>query len=83
MSGTSLKPAASFVSALQDKVAELTALVDLEAPELVSEIDRIRALISEGKLTDASELVSDLALRLPVGAAQTSALELHDLIDDF
>ena len=81
LSGNSSKPVASFVDALQDKVAELSALVDLAAPELMSDLSPLSAMVSAGDYAEASLLVSDLAVRLPDGAAQVSAFELVDLLN--
>jgi hypothetical protein len=80
MSGNNPNPVASFVDALQDKVAELSALVDLAAPELMSDIAPIAAMISAADYAQAALLVNDLALALPAGLAQVSAFELFDLL---
>jgi hypothetical protein len=73
-------PVASFFDALQLKVDELDALVELEAPELMSDVATIAAMISAADYKKANTLVNDLALALPVGLAQVSAFELSDLL---
>jgi hypothetical protein len=73
-------PVASFFDALQLKVDELDALVELEAPELMSDVAAIAAEISAAESKKAYPLVNDLTLALPVGLAQVSAFELSDLL---
>ena len=70
-----------FFGALQLKVDELDALVGLEAPELMTDIAPIAAMISAADYAQAALLVNDLALALPAGLAQVSAFELFDLLD--
>ena len=82
LSGNSLKPTVSFLEALQDKVAELSALIAaLESPDLLIDLSPLSAMVSAGDYAEASLLVSDLAGRLPDGAAQSSAFELVDLLN--
>ena len=80
MSGNNNMPVASFFDALQLKVDELDALVELEAPELMSDVAAIAAEISAADYKKAYPLVNDLTLALPVGLAQVSAFELSDLL---
>ena len=80
LSGNNNMPVASFFDALQLKVDELDALVELEAPELISDIAPIAAEINAADYKKARVLVNDLALALPVGLAQVSAFELSDLL---
>jgi len=84
LSGNNPNPVASFVDALQDKVSELTVLItDLESPDLLNELSPLSGMVSAGDYVNASLLVSDLATRLPDGAAQVSAFELVDLLNIF
>ncbi|MDG5468965.1 FG-GAP-like repeat-containing protein [Deltaproteobacteria bacterium IMCC39524] len=82
LSGFSEKPVASFIAALHDKIAELSALITaLESPDLLLDLAPVSAMVSAGDYAAASLLISDLALRLPDGAAQVSAFELVDLLN--
>ena len=82
LSGNSTNPVASFLDALQDKVAELSALITaLESPDLLIDLSPLSGMVSAGDYAEASLLVSALAIRLPDGAAQVSAFELVDLLN--
>ena len=84
LSGNNPNPVASFSDALQDKVSELTVLItDLESPDLLNDLSPLSGMVSAGDYANASLLVSDLATRLPDGAAQVSAFELVDLLNIF
>jgi len=84
LSGNNPNPVASFSDALQDKVSELTVLItDLESPDLLNDLSPLSGMVSAGDYVNASLLVSDLATRLPDGAAQVSAFELVDLLNRF
>ena len=81
MSGNNNMPVASYFDALPLKVDELNALVELEAPELTTDIDPIASMISAADYGQAALLANDLALALPAGFAQVSAFELAELLD--
>lgn len=79
LAGNSTNPVAAFPLALQDKIDELGGFVAEAAPELLSEVTALSALISAGDYAGAALAADELALSLANGAAQTSALELADL----
>lgn len=79
LSGQGSVPVASFQLALQDKVAELGGLVAAIAPQYLSDIALLSAAISAADYAAAAWRADALALNLPVGAAQNSALELAAL----
>jgi hypothetical protein len=80
LTGKSREPVASFFTALSDKVAELSALVIAEAPQLEGDVAAIDALVASGNYTDASAGTAILLSALPDGASQQSAMELLDLL---
>jgi hypothetical protein len=80
VTGSSDQPVAAFVAALQDKVAELGALVADTDEALFDEVDAINMLVASGEYALAAQQADLLAASLPAGAAQTSALELSSLL---
>jgi sugar lactone lactonase YvrE len=78
--GDSTEKVASFAAALQDKVEELGGLVAEVAPQSLDALTNISTLINSGDYAAASLAANDLALALPAGEAQTSALELAGLL---
>ncbi|MDT8442494.1 MAG: FG-GAP-like repeat-containing protein, partial [Desulfuromonadales bacterium] len=70
---------AAFNAALQAKVDELAGLVAEEAPLELATMATLADLIATESYVAAAGVVSDLQARLPVGAAQQSAVELAEL----
>ncbi len=79
LTGNSNQPVANFHLALQDKIDELGGLVADEDPELLTDVSVLIVLIESGDYVAAELAANDIALRLPAGAAQVSAIELANL----
>jgi hypothetical protein len=80
LSSNEKDPAASFLAALQDKATELVDLVAVDAPEFNDDANAIAASIAAGDFGTAKDSAKALVDVLPVGEAQTSAMELLGLL---
>jgi hypothetical protein len=79
LTGNSNDPVASFQSALQDKVDELSALVADTAPQFLGDVTAIRSMIIAGDMGAVKIACETLASDLIEGASQVAALELAAL----
>ncbi len=79
LTGNSTELVSSFHLAMQDKVDELASLVAEEAPQLLSDVASIGALVGTADYPEAALAAELLAFELPAGSAQTAALELVEL----
>lgn len=79
MTGNSSKTVAGYPLALQDKVAQVGAMVAEAAPQFLDIVTAISALVDAGDYRAASLAANDLALKLAVGPAQVAAFELAEL----
>lgn len=80
VSGNSDLPVPAFAAALQDKVEELAAFVAEVDETLLNDVAAMGALIETGDFDLAVQKADLLAANLPAGAAQTSAMELSNLL---
>lgn len=80
LKGNSNLYVASFQSALLDKADEVAGLVAATAPELLTDVATLIALIESGDYASAAGAAEGLALMLTADDAQAAAFELAELL---